>query len=66
MNEQELRQRAVLAALPECIRFATDNPRVFNVGTGSRIITDEAMRNAVNNAVKIAEYLIDELKEEKK
>ena len=66
MNEQEFRQRAALAALPECIRLATGGPVSFNIRTGEKVITDESMQNAAYLAAKISEYLIDELKEEKK
>ena len=61
MDEQEFRQRAALAVLPDCIRLATESPVTFNVKTGSRVITDETMHNIANMAAKIAEYLTAEL-----
>ena len=62
MNEQELRQRAALAVLPECLRIAKDNEHllVTDCFTGERVRKDFSELAAYMAAV-IAGNLIKEL-----
>lgn len=64
MNEQEFRQRAALAVLPECVSIAKGIPGpVMDAQTGKMV--DMCFQQlAANIAAEISRFLIDEFKKD--
>lgn len=56
MDKQEFKQRAILAALPECFRLIKDNPKVIDPKTGGRRV--DSIQSIV---AEVTEGLADEL-----